>query len=216
MSESGAAIPLIVNPVPLTDAAEMLTVDVVLFVSVTVWLLCVPTVTLPKTSLPGLTASRPLATPVPVSEKVAGVFVALLTTETVALKVPAALGEKTKLTGMLCPARTATGRVGVLKEKYWLEIVALLTVILALPVLVAVMVSVLLEPAVTLPKSSVAVLNDKVPPTGCVIADFELNPWQPTIIVRQTRTVPSLAQLPFMAPVPSRHFIGLSWKADSA
>lgn len=203
MSESGGAIPLIVNPVPLTVAAEILTVDVVLFVNVTVWVLCVPTVTLPKTSLPGLTASRPLATPVPVSENAAGVLVALLTTETVALKVPAALGEKTKLTGILCPASTATGRVGVLNEKYWLEIEALLTVILVMPVLVAVMVSVLLVPAVTLPKSRVFVLRDKVPPIGCVIAGLELNPWQPTIIARQTRTIPSLlACLHFMAPVP--------------
>lgn len=57
MSASGTVIPLIVNPVPLTEAAEMLMVEAVLFVSVTVWLLCVPTVTLPKLSLPGLTAS---------------------------------------------------------------------------------------------------------------------------------------------------------------
>lgn len=139
-------------------------------------MLCVPTVTLPKTSLPGLTANRPLATPVPVSENVAGVFVALLITETVALKVPAALGEKTKLTGMLCPASTATGRVGALNEKYWLEIDALLTVMESAPVLVTVRVSVLLVPVVTLPKSKVPVLNDKVPPTGCVIAGAALNP----------------------------------------
>jgi hypothetical protein len=145
------------------------------------------------------------------------VFVALLTTETVALKVPAALGEKTKLTGMLCPASTATGRVGALNEKYWLEIVALLTVIEAVPVLVAVIVSVLLVPAVTLPKSRVPVLNDKVPPTGCVIAGLALNPWQPTIIARQRRTIPSwLTRFHFTAPVLSKHFIGRSQKDDNA
>lgn len=50
-------IPLKVNPVPLTAAAEMSTVDPLLFVSVMVWLLWLPTVTLPKLSLAGLTAS---------------------------------------------------------------------------------------------------------------------------------------------------------------
>ena len=119
-------------------------------------------------------------------------LVASLVTETVALKVPAALGKKTKLTGMPWPAGTATGRVGALNEKYLLEIVALLTVMEAVPVLVAVMVSVLLVPAVTLPKSSVAVLNDKVPPAGGVIAALVLNPWHPTMVARQRRTIPSL------------------------
>jgi hypothetical protein len=145
------------------------------------------------------------------------VLVALLVTETVALKVPAALGEKTKLTGMLWPASTATGRVGALNEKYWLEIVALLTVMEAVPVLVAVMVSVLLVPAVTLPKSRVPVFNDKVPPTGCVIAGLELNPWQPTIVARQSRTIPSLlARLRFTVAFVLKHFIGLSLKTTVA
>ena len=135
----------------------------------------------------------------------------MLVTETVALKVPAALGEKTKLTGMLWPAGTVTGRVGALNEKYWLEIVALLTVMEAVPVLVAVIVSVLLVPDVTLPKSSVAVLNDKVPPAGCVIAALVLNPWHPTIVARQRRTIPRLlTRLHFAAAVLSKHFIGLS------
>ena len=56
-SASGVVMPLILNPVPVTVAAEMFTVEVVLLVSVTVWLFCVPTVTLPNVSLPGLTAS---------------------------------------------------------------------------------------------------------------------------------------------------------------
>jgi hypothetical protein len=61
-----------------------------------------PTVTLPKFSLAELNESWPLAaTPVPVRENVAGVLVALLVTETVALKDPAALGVNTSVIGTL-------------------------------------------------------------------------------------------------------------------
>lgn len=81
-----------------------------------------------------------------------------------------------------------------------------------LPVLVAVIVSVLLVPVVTVPKSRLAPLNDRVPPTGCVIAALlELNPWQPTIVARQRTIIPTLlARLHVTAAVPSKHFIGLS------
>jgi hypothetical protein len=52
--------------------------------------------------------------------------------------------------------------------KNWLEIEALLTVMEAVPVFVAVTVSVLLVPAVTLPKSRLALFRDKVPACDCV------------------------------------------------
>jgi hypothetical protein len=81
---------------------------------------------------------------------------ALLVIETVALNVPGALGLKMRLTGVLWPARIATGRVGALKAKYWLEIVRLLTVTEAVPVFDTVIVSVLLVPEVTVPKSRLA------------------------------------------------------------
>ena len=176
----------------------MLTIAPVLFVRVTVWLLWLPTVTLPKLSLAGLAPSRPLDTPVPVSDRVAELSEALLVTVTVALKVPAALGLKTRLTGVLWPAIIATGRVGALKEKYWLEIDALLSVTEAVPVLDAVNVIVLLVPAVTAPKLRLAPLRDRVPDcTGCVVvADLlALKPWQPTIVARQRSTIPSLPSL---------------------
>jgi hypothetical protein len=57
LSASGVAMPLSLNPLPLTDACVILTVDPELLVSVTVWLLWLPTVTLPKLSLAGFTAS---------------------------------------------------------------------------------------------------------------------------------------------------------------
>jgi hypothetical protein len=120
----------------------------------------------------------------------------LLTTEVVALKVPAALGLKTTLSGVLWPARIVTGRLGALNEKYWVEIVTLLTVMEAVPVFDTVMVNVLLVSAVTVPKSRMAPLKDKVPVCGCTEADLlELNPWQPTIVARQRRTIPSLLAL---------------------
>jgi hypothetical protein len=102
---------------------------------------------------------------------------------------------------VLWPARIVTGRLGALNEKYWVEIVTLLTVMEAVPVFDTVIVRVLLVPAVALPKSRMPPLKDKVPVCGCT-ALLELNPWQPTIVARQRRTIPSLlALLPFTAPV---------------
>ena len=86
--------------------------------------------------------------------------------ETVAVKAPAALGLKTRVTVELCPAAIVTGRLGLLNEKYLLEIEALLTVIDAVPLFEAVTVSVLLVPAVTAPKSRLALPRDKVPVCG--------------------------------------------------
>ena len=52
--------------------------------------------------------------------------------------------------------------------KNWLEIEALLTVMEAVPVFDAVSVRVLLVPAVTLPKSRLALFRDNVPDCDCV------------------------------------------------
>jgi hypothetical protein len=127
VSVTGAVIPVTVNPVPLTPTWEMVTLEppVLVTVSDTDWLL--PTITLPKFSLAGLSANWPLATPVPVSERVAELLEALLVRENAALKAPAALGANTSVIGALWPAKIAIGRVGALSEKYWLEIEALLT-----------------------------------------------------------------------------------------
>lgn len=84
-----------------------------------------------------------------------------------ALKVPAALGVNTTLTVLLWPAGIVTGRLGALNEKYWLEMEALVIVTEAAPVFDAVMVSVLLVPEVTVPKSRLALPNARVPDCGC-------------------------------------------------
>lgn len=154
-----------------------MTVEGELLVSVIVWLLWVPIVTLPKFSVVGLTANCPLATPVPVSESELLGSEALLLMVAVALKAPAALGVKTTLTWALWPAKIAIGRAGALSEKYLLEMEALLTVTEAAPVFVRVAVSVLLVPAATLPKSRVAPLKERVPDADCCVAVLlELNP----------------------------------------
>ena len=57
LSAKGVVMPLSLNALPLTAACVIFTVDPELLVRVTVWLLWLPTVTLPKLSLAGFTAS---------------------------------------------------------------------------------------------------------------------------------------------------------------
>lgn len=101
--------------------------------------------------------------PVPASETLAEVLDASLVMVTVALKVPAALGENEKLSFALCPAAIERGRAGLVREKDLVEIEAALIVIEALPEFVAVRVKVLLLPAATLPKSRLTLERERVP-----------------------------------------------------
>jgi len=123
-------------------------------VRVTVCASVFPTVTLPKVSLVGLSDNCPVAeaVPTPVSEMLALALDALLITESVALKVPTVLGENEMLIVALCPGATVAGRLGAVREKNCVEMVALLTVIEVSPLFVAVKVNVSLVPAGTLPK----------------------------------------------------------------
>lgn len=112
------------------------------------------------------------------SERLAGVFAALLATLRVPLKVPAALGEKVTLIVVLCPAATVSGSAGAVSEKYWVEIAALLTVTELGPEFVAVTVRVLLLPAATLPKLRVVAERERV--VLCTWTEEPtLTPWQP-------------------------------------
>lgn len=92
---------------------------------------------------------------VPVPDKVRLVTesVAVLEMETEPLKVPAAFGLKTTLTGTLWPAAMVTGKLGALNAKYLVEMETLLMVTAAEPEFVAVVETVLLLPALTLPKA---------------------------------------------------------------
>ena len=116
-----------------------------------------PTVTLPKSSLVGVRLSCPAADiPVPDNERLVTESDAVLVMETVALKVPAAFGVKPTVIGVLCPTARLIGRVGAVREKYFVESATLLIVTEAVPEFVAVAVRVLLLPAVTLPKFKAA------------------------------------------------------------
>ena len=124
--------------------------------------------------------------PFPVNETLTVPFEASLTTMAVALKVPAASGENSTLNVVLCPALMVAGRLGVVSEKYLVEIETLLTVIEAFPVLVAFTVSVLFDPAVTLPKSKVALANDRE--LDCCWLEPALTPWHAVRNARPSRT----------------------------
>jgi hypothetical protein len=83
----------------------------------------------------------------------------------------------------LCPPAITTGRLGDVKEKYWVETETLLTVIDADPEFDALTVRVLLLPADTLPKSRVVAASTRLP-ICCWLEAPVLTPWHPTNNVR--------------------------------
>lgn len=179
----------------------MLTLDPPVLVSVTVCDCLAPTATLPKSSVAGLSMSCPGAVPVPESVRFvtvldATVFDAALVTASVALKATAALGVNWMLIVMLCPAATVIGRLGEIREKYLVEIEALLTVSDAGPEFVAVTVRVLLLPAATLPKSRLVDSRERVLDCCWLEEPAALTPWQPTRNVRPTRRTNEPATCP--------------------
>ena len=153
-------------------------------VSVTLCVCLLPTVTLPKASLLGFTASCPSLMPVPDKLIFVMAVEASLPIAAVALKLPAASGLNASVNDELCPAAMVTGRFGAVTEKYLVDTEALLMVTDALLVLLTESVSVLLLPAPTLPKSKAWAPKDKLPvAVGVgldVLDDLELNPWHPT------------------------------------
>ena len=65
VSVTGAVIPVMLNPVPLTPTAEMVTLDPPVLVTVSDRVCLFPTTTLPKLRLVGFDESAPGAVPVP-------------------------------------------------------------------------------------------------------------------------------------------------------
>lgn len=88
---TGAVIPLMLNPVPETPAAEIVMLVVPVLFNVTVADPLPPTGTLPKPMLVGLALSPPCV-PVPLIETDRGEFEASLVTVSVPLAVPADCG----------------------------------------------------------------------------------------------------------------------------
>jgi len=101
--------------------------------------------------------------PVPESDTVAGLSGASLEIVRFPVALPGALGVKVILKVTFCPTATVTGRAGCVRENWLTLETALLTVTAAVPLLVAVAVSVLVVPSVTLPKSTVDPLMLKLP-----------------------------------------------------
>lgn len=163
-SVSGVAIPLNWNPVPLIETCEISTLAEPLLLRVNVCDFCEPTEMFPKASLLGLEPRSPCgaSVPVPESDSVAGVLVALLVTVTVAAKFAAAFGLKLTLTGTLWPEATVIGMLGETRVKYLLEMETPLTLTESGPELLAVNVRVLLLPVCTLPNCRVAVFRERV------------------------------------------------------
>ncbi len=99
-------------------------------------------------------------TPVPLRLIRVGEFVALLTTETVPLKLLALVGEKAMDNVALCPAVRIDGGIDPVVLKLFPDTVVWAMVTLELPVLVIVAVCVALLPTVTFPKLKLVGLAD--------------------------------------------------------
>jgi len=135
--ESGRASPDKVKPVPLTEAWVIVSVVDPVFLAVSVCVLLVPVMMLPKLTLVGVT-DRSGCTPVPVRETVAGELVAVLVTPTAPETLPAEAGVKATRSEKLCPAARVSAPGKPLKLNPTPETVTDETVTEPVPVLVKV------------------------------------------------------------------------------
>jgi hypothetical protein len=146
----GVVIPLILKPAPEAVACDMVMLAVPEFVNVIVCEPLLPTPTEPKLTLAGLAPSCPCV-PVPDRAIAAGEPGALLTTEMLPDAAPADIGAKVAVNEALLPALIFIGIVAPLMVKPAPETVACVTVRVALPEFVRVIVCGALLPTATLP-----------------------------------------------------------------
>jgi hypothetical protein len=143
-----------------------------LAVRVPVRLLLCPTITLPKFSVAGLTASWPLTMAVPAREIVRVALEASDRTEIVPLALPPVVGAKTTPKVKLCPGLRAIGRDNPVTWKILLETLAWLMVTLAPPELVTVSDWVPLPPTGTLKlRLGSLLLSTPGVPAGSAVAE---------------------------------------------
>ena len=191
---AGVVSPLRVNPVPLIEACEIVTLVPPLFVTVSETDSWLPTVTFPKLALEGFAVSCPAATPVPVNGIVRVGFVAFDVRVKLPFAAPAACGEKVRLTVVLCPPLSVTGVVMPLKLNPAPLIEACEIVTLVPPLFVIDAVTDSDFPILALPKASLDGLLTNCPAVIPVpergIEKFEFEAFE----VRVT--------LPLAAPVP--------------
>jgi hypothetical protein len=160
----GKLKPVTLNPAPVNVSCEIVTDAVPEFVSVTVWELLVPVVTLPKAMDAGDAFSCDCI-PVPVSAIESGEFGALLTTEMLPESLPEPVGANFAVTVVDWPAVNVIGVVIPEMLKPVPDTLTCDTVTLAVPLFFSVMVCELLLPTLTLPKFSLA---GEAPSCACV------------------------------------------------
>lgn len=103
-------MPLEATSLAFIEICEIVTLVLPTLVSVTLCELELPALMLPKLTLAGLADMLTVAaTPVPLSETVAGEFGALLTRLMEPFKVPALAGANVALNDVVCPAATFAG-----------------------------------------------------------------------------------------------------------
>jgi hypothetical protein len=149
-SVCGTASPLMLKPVPDAVACETVTFADPEFVNVIVWDPLLPTATEPKLTLAGLALSWPWV-PVPDRAIAAGEPGELLTTEMLPVAAPADVGAKVAVNDALLPALIVIGIVAPLILNPAPEAVACVTVRVAFPEFVKVIVWGALLPTATLP-----------------------------------------------------------------
>jgi len=141
----------------------MLTAVPPVLVSVTVADFVVPSVTLPKASLDGLSESVPGATPVPVSDIVSVGFDAFELIVTVPLALPVACGANVTVKVVFWDGFNVRGVAIPLNVNPVPVMLACDTLTAVPPVLVRVTVADWVVPVVTLPKASLVGLSESAP-----------------------------------------------------
>jgi hypothetical protein len=159
LSTRGTFSPLMLNPVPVAVACEIVTLDPPVLVSESVKVRLLPTWALPKARLAGLEVSWPAAVPVPESETVKVELEALDTTVMPPFALAADCGVNTALKGTLAPGLRTNGTLSPLMLNPAPVAVACEIVTLDPPVLVSESVKVRLLPTWALPKARLAGLE---------------------------------------------------------
>jgi hypothetical protein len=150
----GKGRPVMLNPLPVRLACEMVTLAVPVFVIVSEMVELFPTCTLPNPTVLGFPLRVPPATADPVT--VITRFCPPAVTVTVPLCAPAAVGLNAIWIATLCPAATLVGNVGEVMLKPPVGMVGCGTDTLLEVLFTMLSLRVAVWPTVTLPKSSVA------------------------------------------------------------
>ena len=147
---TGRLDPLILKPVPVTEACEIVALVPPVFVSVSERVWPVPVCIFPNTRLDELAVNDPAVLPIPESDRLVGLPFAIMATLPLAL--PLDWGLKVTFNVALCPAGIVMGVLRGSMANPAPVIVNWLIVRAAPPELVSVVASFLLLPTTTVPK----------------------------------------------------------------